>query len=395
MAKNLVVKDNALINASYNLELVEQRLILLSIIEARLKGKGITPDNKLTITASSYMNHFNTNRNASYKALKEACNNLFERQFSFIEKTDKGDKIVRTRWVSQVAYLENEAVVELVFSPAVAPLITLLENNFTSYELEQVAELNSKYAVRLYEIIVAWRSAGKTPMIAIDELRDRLGVLDDEYTELKNLKARVIDFSINQINKSTDIIVSYEQHKQGRKIIGFTFIIKQKQKTLPNKTERDPKNIDMFSGFTDLERQTIQQRIDEHIERLETKGETVGEYWQKNIIKKAIAEKWGLDALAEQQRKEQEYKTRLAIEQAEMQAKARAEQEKAEQAEQRKNAMITKFESLPHDEQEQILNKVGDRVGSTFGSFFKRARENGTAHQDVMFMSWFFEIMQM
>lgn len=192
MAKNLVVKDNALINASYNLELVEQRLILLSIIEARLKGKGITPDNKLTITASSYMNHFNTNRNASYKALKEACNNLFERQFSFIEKTDKGDKIVRTRWVSQVAYLENEAVVELVFSPAVAPLITLLEKNFTSYELEQVAELNSKYAVRLYEIIVAWRSAGKTPMIAIDELRDRLGVLDDEYTELKNLKARVI-----------------------------------------------------------------------------------------------------------------------------------------------------------------------------------------------------------
>lgn len=390
-----MVKDNALINASYNLELVEQRLILLSIIEARLKGKGITPDNKLTITASSYMNHFNTNRNASYKALKEACNNLFERQFSFIEKTDKGDKIVRTRWVSQVAYLENEAVVELVFSPAVAPLITLLEKNFTSYELEQVAELNSKYAVRLYEIIVAWRSAGKTPMIAIDELRDRLGVLDDEYTELKNLKARVVDFSINQINKSTDIIVSYEQHKQGRKIIGFTFIIKQKQKTLPNKTERDPKNIDMFSGFTDLERQTIQQRIDEHIERLETKGETVGEYWRENITKKAIAEKWGLDALAEQQRKEQEYKTRLAIEQAEMQAKARAEQEKAEQAEQRKNAMITKFESLPHDEQEQILNKVGDRVGSTFGSFFKRARENGTAHQDVMFMSWFFEIMQM
>lgn len=365
-----MVKDNALINASYNLELVEQRLILLSIIEARLKGKGITPDNKLTITASSYMNHFNTNRNASYKALKEACNNLFERQFSFIEKTDKGDKIVRTRWVSQVAYLENEAVVELVFSPAVAPLITLLEKNFTSYELEQVAELNSKYAVRLYEIIVAWRSAGKTPMIAIDELRDRLGVLDDEYTELKNLKARVVDFSINQINKSTDIIVSYEQHKQGRKIIGFTFIIKQKQKTLPNKTERDPKNIDMFSGFTDLERQTIQQRIDEHIERLETKGETVGEYWRENITKKAIAEKWGLDALAEQQRKEQEYKTRLAIEQAEMQAKARAEQEKAEQAEQRKNAMITKFESLPHDEQEQILNKVGDRVGSTFGSLF-------------------------
>ncbi|MFX4358539.1 RepB family plasmid replication initiator protein, partial [Acinetobacter baumannii] len=33
--KELIVKDNALINASYNLDLVEQRLILLAIVEAR------------------------------------------------------------------------------------------------------------------------------------------------------------------------------------------------------------------------------------------------------------------------------------------------------------------------------------------------------------------------
>ena len=39
---NLVVKDNALINASYNLDLVEQRLILLAIIEARQSGKELT-----------------------------------------------------------------------------------------------------------------------------------------------------------------------------------------------------------------------------------------------------------------------------------------------------------------------------------------------------------------
>ena len=37
----LIVKDNALMNASYNLDLVEQRLILLAILEARESGKGI------------------------------------------------------------------------------------------------------------------------------------------------------------------------------------------------------------------------------------------------------------------------------------------------------------------------------------------------------------------
>ena len=38
---DLIVKDNALMNASYNLDLVEQRLILLAIVEARESGKGI------------------------------------------------------------------------------------------------------------------------------------------------------------------------------------------------------------------------------------------------------------------------------------------------------------------------------------------------------------------
>ena len=43
MKTELIVKDNALINASYNLDLVEQRLILLAIIEARESGKGLMP----------------------------------------------------------------------------------------------------------------------------------------------------------------------------------------------------------------------------------------------------------------------------------------------------------------------------------------------------------------
>lgn len=319
MSKNLVVKDNALINASYNLELVEQRLILLSIIEARATGKGITPNDKLTITASSYMNNFGTNRNTAYQALKDACNNLFERQFSFIEETEKGNKVVRTRWVSQVAYLENEAIVELIFSPAVAPLITMLEKNFTSYELKQVSELNSKYAVRLYEIIIAWRSTGKTPVFSIDELRDRLGVLPNEYTELKNLKARVLDAAVKKINGKTDIKISYEQHKQGRKIVGFTFTITQKvsqsESAQPKKTKTAPQP-DWFAEFSEEERTAIQERIADHIARLEANGEIVSDFHRQNITQKAVAERWGLDVLEQKKKKKQKDDKKKASEQA-------------------------------------------------------------------------------
>ena len=43
LMSKLVVKDNALMNASYNLDLVEQRLILLAIVEARESGKELMP----------------------------------------------------------------------------------------------------------------------------------------------------------------------------------------------------------------------------------------------------------------------------------------------------------------------------------------------------------------
>ena len=49
MENGLVVKDNALINASYNLETTEQRLIMLAIMRAREMGESITTSSKLEI----------------------------------------------------------------------------------------------------------------------------------------------------------------------------------------------------------------------------------------------------------------------------------------------------------------------------------------------------------
>ena len=228
----LVVKDNALMNASYNLDLVEQRLILLAILEARESGKGINANDPLTIHAESYINQFGVHRVTAYQALKDACDNLFARQFSYQSKTEKGNiQNHRSRWVSEIIYIDTEATVKIIFAPAIVPLITRLEEQFTKYDIEQISGLSSAYAIRLYELLICWRSTGKTPIIELDEFRKRLGVLDTEYIRTDNLKMRVIEQSIKQINEHTDITVSYEQHKKGRTITGLSFRFKQKKKT--------------------------------------------------------------------------------------------------------------------------------------------------------------------
>ena len=260
----LIVKDNALINASYNLELVEQRLILLAIIEARENGKGINANDPLTVHASTYIQTFNVEKHSAYTSLKEACKSLFARQFSYEEINKNGNLTQYTsRWVSKIGYTKNEATVEIIFAPDVVPLITRLEEHFTSYELEQVAQLQSKYATRLYEILIAWRSTGKTPVLTINEFRKQIGVIDSEYKIISNFKLRVLEPSIKQINDLTDIDVTYEQHKKGRTITGFSFKFKQKQQAKKIETNRDPDTVDLFTKMTDAQRPMFSHKLSE------------------------------------------------------------------------------------------------------------------------------------
>lgn len=229
---DLVVKGNDLVQASYNLSLTEQRLILLAIVEAR--DKGVDANTHLTVHASTYATQFGVTRQSAYEALKIATDTLFDRQVTFYDTKPETGKLRRnkTRWVSKVAYVEDEAVVELIFAPDIVPEIIRLEANFTSYELEQVAGLQSAYAVRLYELLIQWRSTCKTPLFKLEVFRDQLGLEISEYKAMGDFKKRVLDLAVLQINKHTDITVSYDQVKDGRNIIGFIFNLKSKKTRL-------------------------------------------------------------------------------------------------------------------------------------------------------------------
>ena len=86
----------------------------------------------LTVHAESYINQFGVHRTTAYQALKDACKDLFARQFSYQEKRERGRANITSRWVSQIAYIDETATVEIIFAPAVVPLITRLEEQFTS-----------------------------------------------------------------------------------------------------------------------------------------------------------------------------------------------------------------------------------------------------------------------
>ena len=266
MKKDLVVKTNRLNQAFQVLTLAELHIVQLAIVDARETGTGLNTDTPLRIDARRYAEVFNTTRQNAYQRMKEAEDTLFNRRFSFY---DENGKLVKSRWIQQVRYLDDEGAIELVFTLAVVQGISRIDGVkefFTQYLLSQTAQLNSVYSARLYELLIQWRSTGKVPIIDLGDFREQLGIGINEYQRMHHFKARVLEPAIKEINEKTDIKAEYEQHKKGRVISGFSFKFKKKPQPKSEKSldsKRDPNTPDLFIKMTDAQRHLFANKMSE------------------------------------------------------------------------------------------------------------------------------------
>ena len=306
---DLIVKDNALIEASHRLGEVEQRLVLLAILKGReycdsveqLRGK------ELIIHANDYITKFGGTQQGAYKALKQAVMGLYRAEWGYKYLTNKGEQRVRyERFTQSADYGQGEGTVSFRFADAIIPMLVELERNFTTYEIKQVAELSSSYAMRLYEFFIQHldKKTGKGWLdISLDDLRFRFGLLPTEYKTMSNFKAYVLDFSLKQINTKTDLSATYTQRKQGRVIVGFRFDFERKQKSTAQQTKQTA-NIDL-NNLTDQEHDIIAQK-NAYADSIGATAEH-----RQNLIKQAL--KQHQDAIqAEQEAKERKKAERQA-----------------------------------------------------------------------------------
>ncbi|KRB67016.1 replication initiation protein RepM [Noviherbaspirillum sp. Root189] len=233
MKKNeLVVKSNRLVEASYRLGLNEQRIILYAICRCREEQKGLFPDLPVTITADSFAKQFPSIDKANvYRQLKEAMEALYERSVTIhdTDPTSGHTRVKKTRWVSEAAYVDGAGNVQVIFTPEVIKYVTRLEAEFTSYQLEKVGHMTSAHAVRIYELLAQHREIGNRT-ISLKWLRETLQMEADEYKLTADFIKRVIEPSVEQINKHSDLTVTYKPVKTGRAITDFAFKIKEKER---------------------------------------------------------------------------------------------------------------------------------------------------------------------
>ena len=244
--KELVVKSNQVVEASYRLSVTEQR-VLLSAIAKIPKQVEVSDDVIYTVNVQD-LNKIGIHEKASYRELKLAVDRLYERSINFIDGSTS-----KIRWVQRIDFNDSKSEIAIRFSKDILPYISNVKENFTQYLLSDVATMRSAYSFRLYELLAQYKKISKR-LIAIDELRIMLDV-GKRYKTTGNLIAWVIQPSIDEINEVTNLTVTVEPKKTGRKYTHLEFIIKVKDKATAQASQRDEKTGDLFSidGLSDAQ----------------------------------------------------------------------------------------------------------------------------------------------
>jgi plasmid replication initiation protein len=222
-----VYKANQVVEASYKLTLNEQRVILACIAQVNSKDALLVTD-EFELSAKDFANLFSVSDKRAYLALVEVAESLFNRYVVVDNPDPKRPKIKRLkmRWISSIKYLTDEGKIILCFAKDMLPYLSELKGQFTRYKLEYIGNMTSIYAIRLYELMMQWKTTGSRE-VEISWLKKQFQ-LSDEYDRMYDLKKRVIEPAIKDINTHSDYQVSWDQRKTGRNVthLTFTFALK-------------------------------------------------------------------------------------------------------------------------------------------------------------------------
>lgn len=215
---NLVIKENLLIEAIYDLTTLELKLTMIGISMIYKENKKFMPT---IISIEDFSKITYTNKNHLYSRIKKSCDNLGSRTLKILNK-EKNEYDVYP-WFSHIKYSINEGTVMLEFNEKIRPFLLLLKNNFTVYSLKYIVNMNSKYSIRIYELLKQYENIG-TRKFRIEEFKMLLNI-NNKYKLYGHLKKIVLEPAKKEIEKCSDIKFTYKEIKEGRKIIGINFNI--------------------------------------------------------------------------------------------------------------------------------------------------------------------------
>jgi plasmid replication initiation protein len=218
----LVTKSNKLICANYDLSLQEQKIILTL---ASMVQPQDTELKEYEFKIKDFIALLGLKDQSKYTEVRKITKELKKKVFEIKEGTD----IVQVSWLGGVRYKTKEGIVILRLDPDLKPYMLQLKELYTSYRLENVLSLKSKYSIRLYEILKS-NLYKKEVHIELEELKKMVGAKEKSYDVYQNFKNKVIVKAQEELKLKTDTYFDFEEVKTSRKVTSLKFTVKSNVK---------------------------------------------------------------------------------------------------------------------------------------------------------------------
>ncbi len=269
--------DFKLLEAQYPSLNRDEQIVLIACL-SQINPITLDANTPVRLSASEFKDLTTTSGGNRYRDLKSAVDKLYSRSIT-IENPDPDDPeltFTRTRWVHSIEYYEGQGRLVLYFAPKLIPYIADLQGNYRSFEKLQVSNFKSKHTLKLYQLLIQWQGKGQREL-TLEEIRKIFG-LGKSYDVVGNMKSKVIDPAIADINEHTNLWVGttaerrkkqfYSQRKQGRRVIAFQFTFGFKDEKSQRKQNKSltiqqyvSKNPELTKGKSESE---VQKMLKEH-----------------------------------------------------------------------------------------------------------------------------------
>ncbi len=250
----IVKKSNVINEGTYTIDTVEKyKLFYLMIAQISTQDKAPkSPEDMIGKEYSFYIEDY-----AEMKGIKNRHDfeNFVEQLLSYLEEkaaiTIRGENYIETIWIFDKVRFEHDTrglKITYRFSYSISQYLFELKEKFMRYHIKNIMPMRSKYSIRLYEILKQYENVGER-RFDIEEFREMIGtrvyiidkktreekLISDDYKEFKELKRRVIEKAVEEVNKVSDIeITKVEYKKVGKTVKYITFYFRPKQVTLIN-----------------------------------------------------------------------------------------------------------------------------------------------------------------
>jgi plasmid replication initiation protein len=219
----LATQSNHLIEASYKMSVPAKRVMLMLLSEIHPLQQDVSK--KIRIDAIDYAEKTGVPKKVAYRDIKKGCLELMRTII-----TTRDSKAKTTEFcvvVDWMKYHDNEGWLDAKFTPWIAPYIHHLSNiGYTTIAVSEALRFRRFYTVRLYELMMQFSKTGER-YITLDDLREIFQIEKGKYPVFADLKKRVLNPSIKEIEEKTDWLISWDVVKKGREIKSLAFVFEK------------------------------------------------------------------------------------------------------------------------------------------------------------------------